>query len=216
MKKDNRILKISFYATLLFSIISLAQGICLNSNVLIFDGIYCLLCAAVIIATLGINVCINKYNLHDKKESIELVIVLFKYLLLIVICLYTSVTSASVLLNAKIENSANPALIYMSLSTLCCYSMFIYIDKHGSKSNIIKMEAKQWFLDTILSGTILLSHICIFILNKNGLSNISGYIEPIVSLIISTIFLIENFNSLYNEFYISFIENKIPLFDRTK
>lgn len=94
------------------------------------------------------------------------------------------------------------ALIYAVISTGACFAIWIMLRKTARRntSPVLKAEAYGWFLDTILSGAVLVAFLVIIILNYFGATTYVLYIDPIITLCLVLLMIPSLFNMFLTNF----------------
>lgn len=97
------------------------------------------------------------------------------------------VNSIQTLINGGNPVNVEVAFTYSLVSTIGCGFIFYKINKKNKKeqSELIKSESIQWFMDFLLSISILIGFIIIIILSNTRFKNIVNYIDPSMVLIAS-------------------------------
>lgn len=199
---ENKYLKFSLISSFIFAIIGVLLGIKIKSTILLFDGIYSLLCAITTTIIILVNIYIHKNhknNIYIKNLS-DTIIILLKSLFLIFFCSYNFLTNFIKIFN--IENSYNykNGFIYTFISTLVCFLIYLYIKfkNKNINSNLLIIEIKQWQIDTILSFSILISFIFIYTISNTIFNFLIPYTEPLLMIILSSFFIKDNIKIFFN------------------
>lgn len=192
---EHKVLKISLYGAVLFSLMGVALGVVSESQIIVFDGLYSMI--SVLLS--GISIATVKFkNKRDVKrypfgkDTVEPLVIILKYS---VILLLVSVSFASAVKSAFSggrEIEIGMALIYSVISTFGCYAFYRYIKLYSIKkgSGLISAESNQWLMDTLVSGGVFFGFIIAYLLGKvSSLSWITPYIDPAMVIVISVYFV---------------------------
>ena len=194
MKAENRILKFSAFGGLFFAILGIAWGWAIKSEMIQFDGLYSFISLGLalfaIIATNFINKSdINKYPFG--KCNLEPIIVIFKSLILLVMCSITMFSAIKQVINGGNNVDEGFALGYALISSIGCTWIYFYMRKASKNLNseIVKVESSQWFMDALLSVGVLVGFLLSMSLKYIGLYKISIYVDPGMVILSSIIFI---------------------------
>ena len=194
MKAENRILKFSAFGGLFFAILGIAWGWAIKSEMIQFDGLYSFISLGLalfaIIATNFINKSdINKYPFG--KCNLEPIIVIFKSLILLVMCSVTMFSAIKQVINGGNNVDEGFALGYALISSIGCTWIYFYMRKASKNLNseIVKVESSQWFMDAMLSVGVLVGFLLSMSLKYIGLYKISIYVDPGMVILSSIIFI---------------------------
>ncbi|WP_040211130.1 cation diffusion facilitator family transporter [Clostridium polynesiense] len=172
---------------------------------ILFDGLYSGISVMLSALSLYASKFISKsdYNRFPfGKVMIEPLVILVKSLALFILCVYALLGSVMELLSGGNSVNYNSALIYAFISTIGCTVVYLYISVKGKKisSDIIKLEGSQWLMDALLSAAVLVGFLLVFIIEKTSFSYINKYIDPLMVLMASGIFLTQPLKTIISSF----------------
>lgn len=205
MKLENKILKISMVGALFFALFGIAWGWALDSDMIIFDGLYSFISLALTMLSLYINNFIAKKEL-DKypfgKYILEPLVISFKSLIIGGMCLYSLIGAIQDVVHGGNTVEYGSALIYSIVSVIGCGGVYIFMKKKGDKisSELIKVEASQWLMDTLLSIGVLVGFVIAMILRNTRFSGLNVYIDPMMVIMVSVVFIKMPVQSFINAF----------------
>lgn len=219
MKAENKVLKFSAIGGLFFAILGIAWGWALNSEMIKFDGLYSLISLGLAIFSIIVTNFINKSDFENYpfgKYIAEPLLVIFKSVILLMTCSYSMISSVKEIINGGNLVNEGAALAYSLISSLGCIVVYLYMKKESKNLNseIVNIESKQWLMDTILSVGVLIGFIVGIIFKFIGLTMLSNYIDPVMVLISSLMFLrmpIESILSSLREITNSSIDEDINI-----
>ncbi|GAB6169909.1 hypothetical protein JCM1393_23690 [Clostridium carnis] len=125
------------------------------------------------------------------KTNLEPILVLVKSLVLLIMCTVTMTNAVKAVLSGGNKVEVGFAIGYAIISSVGCAIVYFYM-KSCSKtlnSEIIKAESNQWLMDTILSVGVFVGFIISLVLGKLGLYKIANYVDPVMVILTSSIFL---------------------------
>ena len=205
MKLENKILKISMVGALFFALFGIAWGWTAQSEMIIFDGLYSFISLALTMLSLYINNFIAKKEL-DKypfgKYILEPLVISFKSLIIGGMCLYSLIGAIQDVVHGGNTVEYGSALIYSIVSVIGCGGVYIFMKKKGDKisSELIKVEASQWLMDTLLSLGVLVGFVIAIILRNTRFSVLNVYIDPMMVIMVSVVFIKMPVQSFINAF----------------
>lgn len=205
MKLENKILKISMVGALFFALFGIAWGWTAQSEMIIFDGLYSFISLALTMLSLYINNFIAKKEL-DKypfgKYILEPLVISFKSLIIGGMCLYSLIGAIQDVVHGGNTVEYGSALIYSIVSVIGCGGVYIFMKKKGDKisSELIKVEASQWLMDTLLSIGVLVGFVIAMILRNTRFSGLNVYIDPMMVIMVSVVFIKMPIQSFINAF----------------
>ncbi len=210
MKSEKNMLALSAIGALFFAVLGVAWGIIIDSSMIIFDGLYSLISLFLSVLAICVTRYINKSDFEKfpfGKWVLEPITVVFNSIVLTIMCVINFVNSAKEILAGGKVVDADLALGYSIISILGCLLVYRILAKNNKEvaSGIVGAEINQWLMDTLVSVAVLVGFLICIILNKTSLSYFSKYIDPLMVLITSSIFikvpvttLIKNFKEILN------------------
>ena len=210
MKSEKNTLMLSASGALFFAVLGVVWGIVIDSSMIVFDGLYSLISLFLSILAIFITGYISKNDFEKfpfGKRVLEPITVAFNSIVLTVMCSITFINSAKEILTGGKAVDAELALGYSIISILGCLIVYRVLARNNKKicSDIIKAESNQWLMDTLVSVAVLVGFLICTILNKTSLAYLSKYIDPLMVVITSAIFirvpittLIKSFKEILN------------------
>ena len=205
MKLENKILKISMVGALFFALFGIAWGWTVQSEMIIFDGLYSFISLALTMLSLYINNFMAKKEL-DKypfgKYILEPLVISLKSLIIGGMCLYSLIGAIQDIVNGGNSVEYGSALIYSIVSVVGCGGVYIFMKKKGEKisSEMVKVEASQWLMDTLLSIGVLVGFVIAMILRNTKFAWLNVYIDPMMVIMVSVVFIKMPIQSFINSF----------------
>ena len=210
MKSEKNTLMLSAFGALFFAILGVVWGIVIDSSMIVFDGLYSLISLFLSILAIFITGYISKNDFEKfpfGKRVLEPLTVAFNSIVLTIMCSITFINSAKEILTGGKAVDAELALGYSIISILGCLIVYRVLARNNKKicSDIIKAESNQWLMDTLVSVAVLVGFLICTILDKTSLAYLSKYIDPLMVVITSAIFirvpittLIKSFKEILN------------------
>lgn len=194
MKSSNKLLKFSAAGGLFFALVGIGWGLFIDSEMIMFDGVYSLI--SLFLSIISISICKfidkkDKVNFPFGKKALEPIVVAFKSIVLIVMCLITLSNAVNTIFNGGNPIDTGLALGYSIVSVIGCGLIYYYMKIKGEKlnSDIIKAESSQWLMDTAISAGVLLGFVVVLIIKNTKFNYLTTYVDPAMVIITSVIFL---------------------------
>ena len=190
MKLENKILKLSVIGALFFALFGIAWGWAIQSDMIIFDGLYSFISVILSMLSLYINKYMAKRDFGKfpfGKHILEPLVISIKSLVIAIMCLYSLVGAVKTIVNGGNNLEIGLALIYSIISVGGCAVICFYmkVKEKALSSELIKAESNQWFMDTALSAAVLVAFLIAMVLEKTKLSFLNSYIDPFMTLVVS-------------------------------
>jgi len=186
---EQRLLKLSLYAAGIFVLIALACALLTRSNSILFDGIYSLISFFMALVTLKVADLVERPNddqFHFGYTAIEPTLNLFKSLIVIVTCIFAVFGAVNSLLSGGNSAEYGMAIFYGIFATVGCF-VIAWIMKQRSQhlsSDLVGVDAKTWFIDGLLSASILLGFIGAWLLEHSPFHEYAPQVDPILLIIL--------------------------------
>ncbi|WP_243129563.1 cation transporter, partial [Clostridium sp. HBUAS56017] len=194
MKREKNILKLSALGGLFFAVLGIVWGTIINSSMIMFDGLYALISLLLSMLSIGITNYIEKTD-FDKfpfgKGMLEPIMVAFHSIVLAVMCSLTFINGIKEFIEGGNSVDADLALGYSLISSVGCALVYVimYRMRKNVPSDIVKAENNQWLMDTFLSIGVLCGFIVSIVLEMNSLSHLTKYVDPLMVIISSILFI---------------------------
>jgi cation diffusion facilitator family transporter len=193
-QKEKRLLTLSLYVAGLFVFVALGFAIITHSGAILFDGIYSLIAFFMALLTLKVANLVqlpDDDRFHFGYTAIEPALNLFKSLIIIATCLYAVVGSINSLMMGGNSAEYGLAMIYGAIATISCFAVSGYM-KHQSgslRSDLVGVDAHTWFVDGVLSASILLGFGLAFFIEKTSFALYAPFIDPVLLIFLGTAIL---------------------------
>lgn len=204
---EEHLMYYSIMALVGFAILSIIVGILLQSELILYDGIYSVI--SIVMSWISLKI-IQYVNKHDNvrfpfgKNAIEPVVVFVQYMVLNIVICYMVFDAFNMIISGGSNGSFILTVIYILVTTFLQYIFTLNLRKKARllKSDIAKTEVIQWEISLkesfYISGGYLLGVIFLLL----GKTSIQAYIDPIIIIIFSVV----AFNQIFPETLNSFKE----------
>lgn len=188
-QKEKSLLRLSFYAAGLFVFVALGFALITHSSAILFDGIYSLIAFFMALLTLKVANLVqlpDDDRFHFGYTAIEPTLNLFKSLIIIASCVYAVVGSVNSLMTGGNSAEYGLAMIYGAFATLGCFAVSAYMQYNSKtlRSDLVGVDAHTWFVDGVLSASILLGFAIAYSFEQSGFSAYAPYVDPILLIVL--------------------------------
>lgn len=191
---EKKLLWISIYSTGAFSLLGIVWGIVAGSGIIIFDGLYSLISLGLSVLSLLTLREINKGESERfpfGRAQFEPMLVAFKSVMIIGMCCYAAFDSFALLFQGGREVEIGMALVYAVISAVGCLTVTLLLAHYSKRidSSLLVAEKYQWMGDTFLSVSVLLAFVFAFVVLEPFYPSTVPYVDPIMVVVASAIFL---------------------------
>lgn len=191
---EQRILMVSIWGAVVFSVGGVLWGIASHSRMILFDGIYSLISLGLSLGSYWTWRFIRKeepVSFQFGKESLVPLVVALKALVLLGLSVYAIAAAVTDLRTGGRQVQLGSALGYSLLSTVLCTGIFLLIRRRQRKtqSSLAGAEAAQWLMDSVLSMAVLLGFGAAWALQFTTWAHLMPYVDPVLVLVFGVYFL---------------------------
>lgn len=198
-KNEKKLIICSAFGALGFAITGILLGGIMESQMIIFDGLYSFISVGLSLVSLwamgrvGVNqkIPVNFMGV-EKKLRVDSLVVFFKYVVILIIVMGSLFGAIVALFHGGRDTAINYALLYAVVSTVVCYGVYAMLryPSKSKKSPLLKAEAHQWLMDTWASLGVLVGFVMGVILSLiPATSFLVPYMDPIMVVIVSLYFI---------------------------
>ncbi|SES15819.1 cation diffusion facilitator family transporter [Salisediminibacterium halotolerans] len=195
VKIERNVLAMSVIGAVAFSFAGIFLGILSGSHIVLFDGLYSMIIVALSYLSLAAAVFMGK-NDEERfpfgKNMVEPLVILFKYSVILLLVILSLLSAVHAVFTGGRDVAVGIALLYAALGTAACYGYYLYLNKHAKKtaSGLIKAEANQWLMDTLITAGVLAGFILASVFQYiPALNPWVPYVDPVMLILVSVYFL---------------------------
>jgi predicted Co/Zn/Cd cation transporter (cation efflux family) len=199
IKNEKQLIISSILGALGFALGGIILGNMVDSQMIIFDGLYSFISLGLSMLSLWAMGSVSKHkNIQLFKSGkpitvkVDTAVVFIKYSVILFIVTGSLITAISALLDGGRNTSLNYALLYSIISTIACYGVYVMLRNPSKKKNsaLLRAEAHQWLMDTWASLGVLVGFIIGFILSLiPAASFLVPYTDPFMVVLVSLYFI---------------------------
>lgn len=187
--REQQALKISLYGVVFFVLLALIFTVYTKSAAILFDGVYSLIGFAMALLTLKVARLVERPDdnqFHFGYSALEPTLNLFKSLIIIVACVYAGVEALKRLLAGGTEAEYGWAVVYGVIATSGCFLVAALMQRIGrdTRSVLVSVEAKYWFIDGLLSASVLLGFSVAWVMSQTSYQAFAPYVDPFLLITI--------------------------------
>jgi len=199
---EHSLLRFSVWMGVLFTVLGLGWGIAIQSGAILFDGIYSgfsiILSMLSIMALRMMSIADDHMAKADDDDrfpfgrmAFEPLVVSFKAIVIIGVCLYGIVTSVIHLMHGGTQSTSSLlGMLYAVISITVCLFSWLYLKIRGrGLPALVQAESEQWLIDTVFSGVVLVGFVISYALTFTNYQQLIPYIDPGVVILGSVYFI---------------------------
>jgi cation diffusion facilitator family transporter len=182
-------LKLSIVGTFFMAILGLTFALLTHSEAILLDGVFSLVLLVMSLITLAVAKLVVSPDSHQFQfgfAHFEPLWNTLRALIVLVICAFAFFAAIDDLLHGGRNLQFGLATIYSVIATLGCalIAFFMARYRHKSQSSLVAIDAKAWFVDTIISCSILIGFIVIYFAKNTFLNEYLAYVDPLLVAVI--------------------------------
>lgn len=167
--KNQQGLFISAIIALLFAVVGLVVGLLVDSQIILFDGLYSFISFGLSLLSLMASNFI-KHADHKKypfgAANLGALVIIFKFSIILILIVSSIAVAVHTIVQGGNLPEFNVALVYAFTSIFVCWFMGVYLKRQAIKKQdaLLLAEADQWIFDTISSVSVFVSFLVVVIL----------------------------------------------------
>jgi len=200
---EKRLLLVAITTGFLFAMLGLIWGALINSQMLIFDGIYSFV--SMIMTTLSYYASNVIFAEEDDerfpfgRSQIEPLVIILKGVAIITVCIFAFNRAAGSLMAGGREINALSAMVYSLIGIPGCLIPWFYIARKRNKashSGLTRAESRQLFSDTLLSSAMFIGFLLAHLSRGTQHDVWAQYADPVMVIIAVFFFASAPLNSM--------------------
>ncbi|NBG89315.1 cation transporter [Isachenkonia alkalipeptolytica] len=199
VKNEKQLIVGSVLGALGFAVTGMILGTILDSQMIIFDGLYSFISLGLSMLSLWALGKVRKKEKirlslfgREKNMNVDTLVVFIKYTVILILVTGSLLTAVTALFDGGRETSMNYALIYAVISTIACYGVYVLLRNPSKKTHtpLLQAEAHQWLMDTWASLGVLVGFALGFILSLiPATAFLVPYMDPFMVVVVSVYFI---------------------------
>ena len=194
VKLERKLLQFSTFSALLFALLGIGFGLWMGSLVILFDGAYSLISLALTVMSLAAAAYIRSPQRRDADKAgyVEQLVIAIKGLVITAMCGISLISAVSAIIEGGRNIDTGLALLFGLINVLGCLATYWVMKKHGrsADSNLVEAECKQWLMDTVISGAVMVGFVLATLRQQFGLAAYAAYADPVMVVLASVYFVV--------------------------
>lgn len=187
---EQRSLVISLAAAAVVSVVGIAWGLVVSSQIILFDGLYGVIGTVLSGLTLQVSTLVKRgpsARYPFGREALGPLVLGVQGLVLVGAFSYAVIDAIQIILTGGGDTQLGPALIYAILAFLG--SLVIYVVLRGMRqdSELVAAEAAQWLAAVYLGIAMLVGFISALLLQDSQWSGLAGHVDPVLVLVAAVV-----------------------------
>ena len=159
-RPEQRLLKLSIAVTLLVGAVGVASGLLIQSQAIVFDGMYSLVDVVLTAASLAVSRLVASEGSHRFQYGywhLEPMVEVFGGAILALACIYAAINAMYGLLSGGHEVAYDFGAIWAGILCVVGMTMAFYMRGHARrmKSGLLALDSRSWLVSGFLSMALL-------------------------------------------------------------
>ncbi|MFC3814068.1 cation diffusion facilitator family transporter [Lysobacter sp. GCM10012299] len=189
-RPEQRLLKLSIGITIVVGVVGIASGLLVNSDAIIFDGMYSLVDVVLTVASLSVSRLVayeGSRRFQFGYWHLEPMVEAFGGATLALSCLYAAFTAIIGLTSGGNEVSYGLGALWAGILCVVGMGMSAYMRGHARRlgSNLLALDARAWLVSGSLSLALLLGFAVAVSMKGAGHDAWVPFIDPAILLCIA-------------------------------
>jgi cation diffusion facilitator family transporter len=171
------------------AVLAIYYGLKTQSEAIMLDGYYSLAGFVLAMISLWVIRVIKRpesLKFNFGYSSIEPLFNLVKGLMILAVVLSSLINSVTSLIEGGNTPGFGDSIIYFIISTVGCFvlTLVFYFSNKKHYSPIIHVEYKNWYIDTLISGSVGIAFMMSFFLQDTQFDYLVKFTDPVATLLI--------------------------------
>lgn len=171
---------------LVFALSGFIIGFIVDSQMILFDGMYSLISFA--LSLMSVFALRFKNKAKPKRypfgaSNIEAIVIIFKFSIILILVIASMVHAINTIIHGGNSPDFGVGVLYAFVSTIVCVAISMLLKKvaQNKQSALVLAEANQWVFDSVTSLTVFLSFLVAqAMIHFDFFSYFVGYIDPLL------------------------------------
>lgn len=187
---EQRSLVISLSAAAVVSVVGIAWGLIVSSQIILFDGLYGVIGTVLSAITLQVSNLVKKgpsARYPFGREALGPLVLGIQGLVLTGAFSYAVIDAIQIILNGGGDTELGAALVYAILAFIGSLVIYVVLRRMRTDSELVAAEAAQWLAAVYLGVAMLVGFITAILLKDTPWAWLSGYVDPALVLIAAVV-----------------------------
>ncbi|MSW67010.1 MAG: cation efflux family transporter [Actinobacteria bacterium] len=187
---EQRSLVISLSAAAVVSVVGIAWGLAVSSQIILFDGLYGVIGTVLSGLTLQVSALVKRgpsSRYPFGLEALAPIVLGVQGLVLIGAFSYAVIDAIQIILSGGGDTELGAALIYAILAFVGSVVVYLVLRRMGKESELVAAEAAQWLAAVYLGVAMLVGFVVALALKDSPWSWMSAYVDPVLVLVAAVV-----------------------------
>ena len=187
---EQRSLVISLAAAAVVSVVGIAWGLVVSSQIILFDGLYGVIGTVLSGLTLQVSTLVKRgpsARYPFGREALGPLVLGVQGLVLVGAFSYAVIDAIQIILTGGGDTQLGPALIYAILAFLGSLVIYVVLRRMRQDSELVAAEAAQWLAAVYLGIAMLVGFISALLLQDSQWSGLARYVDPVLVLVAAVV-----------------------------
>jgi len=187
---EQRSLVISLAAAAVVSVVGIAWGLVVSSQIILFDGLYGVIGTVLSGLTLQVSTLVKRgpsARYPFGREALGPLVLGVQGLVLVGAFSYAVIDAIQIILTGGGDTQLGPALIYAVLAFLGSLVIYVVLRRMRQDSELVAAEAAQWLAAVYLGIAMLVGFISALLLQDSQWSGLARYVDPVLVLVAAVV-----------------------------
>jgi len=187
---EQRSLVISLTAAAVVSVVGIAWGLVVSSQIILFDGLYGVIGTVLSGLTLQVSTLVKRgpsARYPFGREALGPLVLGVQGLVLVGAFSYAVIDAIQIILNGGGDTQLGAALIYAILAFIGSLVIYLVLRRMRHDSELVAAEAAQWLAAVYLGIAMLVGFIAALLLQDSQWSWLAGYVDPALVLVAAVV-----------------------------
>ncbi|CAB4913630.1 MAG: hypothetical protein F2806_09055 [Actinobacteria bacterium] len=190
LRAEQRSLVISLTAAAVVSVVGIAWGLVVSSQIILFDGLYGVIGTVLSGLTLQVSTLVKRgpsARYPFGREALGPLVLGVQGLVLVGAFSYAVIDAIQIILSGGGDTHLGAALIYAILAFVGSVVIYLVLRGLGQESELVAAEAAQWLAAVYLGIAMLVGFIAALLLQDSQWSWLAGYVDPALVLVAAVV-----------------------------
>lgn len=190
LRAEQRSLVISLSAAAVLSVVGIAWGLAVSSQIILFDGLYGVIGVALSGLTLHVSRLVKQgptSRYPFGREALGPLVIGVQGLVLTGAFSFAVIDAIQIILNGGGDTELGAALVYAVIAFLGSLAVWIVLRRLGDESELVGAEAAQWAAAVLLGVAMLIGFGTALLLKDSQWSWLAGYVDPVLVLVAAAV-----------------------------
>ncbi|MFA7324437.1 MAG: cation diffusion facilitator family transporter [Candidatus Nanopelagicales bacterium] len=186
LRAEQRSLVISLTAAAVLSVVGIAWGLVVSSQIILFDGLYGVIGVALSGLTLQVSSLVKQgptKRYPFGREALGPLVLGVQGLVLTGAFSFAVINAIQIILNGGGDTELGAALIYAVIAFVGSSVVFLVLRRLADESELVAAEAAQWAAAVLLGVAMLIGFGAALVMRDTQWARFSGYVDPVLVLV---------------------------------